>query len=182
LSGTPDHFECFLRVRNPRELYEDALVTRSLEVRLGDAQLVDPSAKDLEGPRHRVVVEALLFGRAGFQHDLSPATKVQPKSRGTSRDEVGGRADNCQDREGPPDQVLVHRRPRGSAAPTKLLTRITSFRPRKWRYRGILPHARWLSPDKGVDQERERLGLSARAVGNSLLSCIGEKRRGKLRP
>jgi len=87
LRGSPDDLDRFLRIGYAGQLDDDAILSRALQTRLGNSQLVDAPAQDLEGPDDRFGVDLPGFACLSFEDDLCAAPKVQTQADGASDDE-----------------------------------------------------------------------------------------------
>ena len=59
LSGAADDPQGFVRVRHSGMLDDDPAVSRTLQARFGNAELINASAEHLEGARDRIGVDLL---------------------------------------------------------------------------------------------------------------------------
>jgi hypothetical protein len=87
LRGTPDHFEGFIRIRDPGEFDDDAFLSRALQGWLGDPELIDAPTQDLEGSGHRVDIDSLGLRFPSLEDDLRAALEVESESNGMGNDE-----------------------------------------------------------------------------------------------
>jgi len=84
--GLADEVDGAPRVVDAGELHHDAVPSLRVDRRLGDAELVDAVADDLEGAGDRVPLRVVgEFRRLDLEHEVHPAAQVEPEVQDPAR-------------------------------------------------------------------------------------------------